>query len=87
MFSLKLRFIKKMVTFLYRQGGFLCKVCLAADVSFRQKYLEKIGKNGSVNNFLGQTIDKVSWIFRSVDWNGDNRPDNVGLDYDSQVNI
>ena len=24
-------------------------------------------------------IDKISWIFRSVDWNNDGMPDNIGF--------
>lgn len=55
------------------------------DETFRRHYLEKATRNESdlAQNYLGRIIDRVSWIFRSMDFDGDTKPDNIGLDYDS----
>jgi len=71
----------------FRKGGFVCRVCIGLDESFRTNYF--IPNNQTELDsyeFLGETVDKVSWIFRSVDWDGDGKYDDIGIGYDSQVN-
>jgi len=68
-----------------KQGGYLCKVCLATDSSF-EKYFSQHHTDTmfSSSRYLGQIIDKVSWIFRATDWDNNGSPDNIGLDWDTQ---
>lgn len=41
--------------------------------------------NDTPSKYLADLIDSVSWIFRPVDFDEDQKPDNIGLDYDSQT--
>jgi hypothetical protein len=69
-----------------RKGGYLCRICLLVDPTF-QKYFKPSQNDSSTLDTLSHVIDRVSWIFRSVDWDLDDIPDNIGLEYDAQVNI
>lgn len=70
--------------FVYRNGGYLCKVCLAVDNTFLKHYMAVHQPHETTVRHLGKIIDNASWIYRSTDFNGDGVPDNVGLDYDPQ---
>ncbi|ODM94547.1 Disintegrin and metalloproteinase domain-containing protein 17 [Orchesella cincta] len=68
-----------------RKGGYVCKVCVVTDRQFAEAYDLKLGKATPLTqNYMGKIIDQVSWMFRTVDWNSDKHPDNVGLSFDSQ---
>ncbi|CAG7815666.1 unnamed protein product [Allacma fusca] len=69
-----------------RQGGYLCRICLLVDPTFQQFFKSTRNESSTLEN-LSYIIDRVSWIFRSVDWDLDDVPDNIGLEYDAQVNI
>ncbi|CAL8122346.1 unnamed protein product [Orchesella dallaii] len=69
-----------------RKGGYLCKVCIAADKEFIEAYdKEKENATSLTQNYLGRIIDHVSWIFRSTDYNNDKKSENVGLSFESQA--
>jgi len=67
-----------------RNGGYLCKVCLAVDRLFLEQYMAAQSPPIRTVSFLARILDNVSWIFRSTDWNSDGTPDNVGIEYDRQ---
>jgi len=55
------------------------------DDTFKKYYIgNKVGKDDTDlgSNYLGRIIDRVSWILRSMDLDGDTKPDNIGLDYE-----
>jgi len=93
LFNIPFLLIKQVFEFTYyvvcivwnRKGGFICKVCLAVDKLFRKHFKASGFNKGSPIRVLGRIIDRVSWIFRSTDWNNDGRTDNIGLDYDPQM--
>lgn len=59
--------------FIFRNYGLICKICVLMDSKFETKYGKRVVSD------LELSIDKVSWIFRTSDWDEDGKPDNIGF--------
>jgi len=55
----------------------ICNLCIIVDNQFVTAY--KLSDSSAVISQIKQIVDRVSWIFRNIDWNEDGVPDNFGF--------
>ncbi|CAG7721815.1 unnamed protein product [Allacma fusca] len=60
-----------------RSTGVICNLCVVADKEFMHAHGR--GELPELKRQLEKLIDSVSWLWRTIDWNGDNFPDNIGF--------
>ncbi|XP_035707298.1 disintegrin and metalloproteinase domain-containing protein 17 [Folsomia candida] len=65
------------------RAGLVCNLCIVVDQEFVDAY--KLKESTQVIIFFRKIIDRISWVFRNIDWNGDGRPDNIGFEIISLV--
>lgn len=71
-----------------RKGGYVCKICIAVDNLFTEYFTDFMLQNNTRfgrTKYVSHVMDRVSWILRSLDFNGDVKPDNIGILFDDQV--
>lgn len=60
------------------RGGLVCNLCIVVDQEFADAY--KLKEATEIIIFFRKLIDRISWIFRNIDWNGDGLSDNIGFE-------
>jgi hypothetical protein len=53
-------------------------LCIVVDDEFVRVY--KLSDSQAVISQIKGLVDRVSWIFRNIDWNDDGVPDNIGFE-------